>query len=275
VIEVWGTTCRGRVRKSNEDHFLVAELDRELGVRGSSLRLPAGPTVTESPQGLLLAVADGVGGRAGGAIASAIAVEAMAHYVLTVMPWELDTRCPDESRLEAWITEALRRTQRKMRRVAERRGIDPRMATTFTMAYVAWPHLLVAHVGDSRCYLQRDDSLRRLTIDHTMAQQMIEQGHLDPAKAKASPFEHMLINSLGGSSDELWVELHRVELQPGDQLLLCSDGLTGHLDDDELRDHLARGLARGRSIEATVAELVDCANARGGKDNITVVLGRF
>ncbi|WP_266218501.1 PP2C family protein-serine/threonine phosphatase [Paraliomyxa miuraensis] len=270
IIEVWGATSRGRVRKENEDQYLVAALDRGLGVRRTSL----GPaTTTDSPQGLLLAVADGVGGRAGGAIASATAVDAIARDVLTAMPWVLDEDATDDDRLElrldAWISDAFRRTQRTMRRVAEDQGIDPRMATTFTMAYVAWPGLIVAHVGDSRCYLWRDEELQRLTSDHTMAQHLVAEGHLRPEEA--APFDHMLVNTLGGSSDDLWVELHRLTLEPGDQLLLCSDGLTGHLRDHELRDHLGRDCA----IETAVEDLVAHANARGGRDNITVVLARF
>lgn len=266
-------TDRGRVRKENEDQYLVAELDRGLGVRRTSLR-SSGLAISESPQGLLLAVADGVGGRAGGAIASATAMETMAHDVLTVMPWMIEDTAPNEGRFEAWISDAFRRTQRKMRRVAEHHGIDPRMATTFTMAYVTWPDLVVAHVGDSRCYLwrptrDRDGTLQCLTSDHTMAQRLVEQGHLEPAKA--SPFDHMLINTLGGSTDELWVELHRMQLEPGDQLLLCSDGLTGHLSDDDLYDHLRED----RSSEEAVEDMIAHANARGGRDNITAVLARF
>lgn len=272
-VEVWGTTDRGRVRKANEDQYLVAELDRGLGVRRTSLGAPQRSALTECPQGLLLAVADGVGGRAGGELASAIAVEAMAQYVLTVMPWVFDANDPDDGRIEAWISDAMRRTQRRMRRVAQRRGIDTRMATTFTMAYVTWPDLVVAHVGDSRCYLERKGTLQRLTADHTMAQHLVEQGQLEPTLAKTSPYDHMLINTLGGSSDDLWVELHRLRLEPGDQILLCSDGLTGHVDDEELERHLFA--KRRRSIEATVEGLVTRANARGGRDNITVVLARF
>lgn len=248
----WGRTDRGRVRPSNEDAYFVAALDRTADAR----------------PGLLLVVADGVGGRPGGEVASALAVEAMSCYVQTMVPWVLTAAETDRERLDAWLRGALRRTQTRMRRLAIERGLDPRMATTFTMACVTGPDLVVAHVGDSRCYLVRDGAIRRLTVDHTLAQRMVEDGQLSPEDAERSPYGHMLLNALGGSSDDLLVDLHRERLQPGDQLLLCTDGLTRHLREDEL----AQRLTAGQPLETTVDELVATANARGGSDNVTVVL---
>lgn len=262
-IDAWGRTDRGRVRPTNEDQYLIIPLDRPTDDDAAA--------DVDGPRGLLLAVADGVGGRSGGEIASAITVDAMAQYVRTMVPWVLTAAERDGERLDAWLRDALRRTQGRMRRFATRRGLDPRLATTFTMACVTWPDLVVAHVGDSRCYLARGGVLERLTEDHTLAQRLVQEGHLGPEEARVSPYGHMLFNAVGGSTDELCVDVQRVRLEPGDQLLLCTDGLTRHLDDDEL----AQRLARKQSVDRTVDELVTHANACGGLDNITVVLARF
>lgn len=255
LASAWGRTDRGRVRPTNEDSYLVAALER---------------TGAHTPPGLLLVVADGVGGRPGGEIASAVTVEAMACYVQTMVPWVLTAGERDRERLDAWLRGALRRTQTRLRRLAAHRGLDPRLATTFTMACVTGHDLVVAHVGDSRCYLARDGGLERLTVDHTLAQRLVDEGQLRPEDADRSPYGHMLLNALGGSTDELAVDLRRVRLQPGDQLLLCTDGLTRHLREDEL----ARRLATAGPVEAVVDDLVTTAVARGGSDNVTVVLAR-
>jgi serine/threonine protein phosphatase PrpC len=257
-IDAWGRSDRGRVRHSNEDCYLVATLDH------------TGHASVDAPPGSLLLVADGVGGRPGGEIASAIAVDAMASYVQTVVPWVLTAGEPDRERLDTWLHDALRRTQDRMRRFALRRGLDPRMATTFTMACVTGSDLVVAHIGDSRCYLARDGGIERLTVDHTLAQQLIEDGQLTEKQLARSPYAHMLVNALGGSSDELSVDLSRTRLRPGDQLLLCSDGLNRHLSDEEL----AERLAERKPVDVTVDGMIELANERGGSDNVTVVIAR-
>jgi len=254
----FGRSDCGRMRPSNEDSYLVATLDR------------ATDATPDTPPGLLLVVADGVGGRPGGEIASALAVDAMACYVQTVVPWVLTAAEQDRERLDAWLHDALQRTQARMRRFALHRGLDPRLATTFTMACVTWPDLVVAHVGDSRCYLARDGELERLTTDHTLAQRLYDEGQLAPGRLDRSPYAHMLLNAVGGSTDELSVDLYRTRLRAGDQLLLCTDGLTRHLPDEELGQHLAVE----RPLDRTVTELIELANERGGSDNVTVVLAR-
>jgi serine/threonine protein phosphatase PrpC len=257
-LDAWGRTDRGRVRPINEDRCLVAALDRPTGATADST-------------GLLLIVADGVGGRPGGELASALAVDAMACYVQTMVPWVLTAAESDRERLDAWLCEALRRTQTRMRRLAARRGVDPRMATTLTMACVTGSDLVVAHVGDSRCYLARDGALERLTVDHTLAQRLFEDGQLDADELERSPFGHMLLNAVGGSTDELGVDLQRVRLRAGDQLLLCTDGLTRYVRDDEL----GQRLADRAPLDTTVDGLIASARDRGGADNITVVLARL
>ena len=269
-VEVFGATDVGRRRRDNQDQFLIAELERGLLVHGSSLAQVDGTTVTDSPQGYLFAVADGVGGSGDGAAASAIAIDAVAHYALTLMPWMVVARSREAEASQRALEQALRGAQARMSRVAERAGLSPDMATTFTLAYVSWPDLFVVHAGDSRCYLLSEGGLDQITRDHTVAQALIAEG-MPPEDIAGSALAHTLENALGGHDDDLRVEMHHQQLRPGDQLLLCSDGLTGHVDDIALE----RALRDETSVEQTVQGLIDAANEQGGRDNVTVVVARF
>jgi PPM family protein phosphatase len=268
--EVFGMTDRGRVRERNEDQFLVADLERSLLIQSSSVGM-IGTSLTEVPQGRLLMVADGMGGYGNGEIASSIAIEALARYAFAVMPWLLSHSETSEADLERALRQALQHCHEKVQRTAQREGLDSRMGTTLTMAYVTWPELHIAHVGDSRCYLAREGELRRLTRDHTLAEQLVEAHALSPEEARRSRFRHILVNAVGGSAKSVRVDLHSFELLPGDRLLLCSDGLTGHLGDAAIAEQLSQPVSAKSSVHA----LIDAANAAGGSDNITVVLAHF
>jgi protein phosphatase len=228
-------------------------------------------SLTESPQGRLLMVADGMGGYGHGEVASSVAVEALASYAFAVMPWLLRHTNASEQELTRALEQALEHCHRKVKITAERQGFDRRMGTTLTLAYVTWPELHIAHVGDSRCYLFRNGALSRLTRDHTLAQQLIDEKAISEEEAKNSRFRHVLVNTVGGSSDALRVELHTLELRHGDQLLLCTDGLSGHLTDAQLTQHLNQPIASTDVVRGLIA----AANAAGGMDNITAVLARF
>ena len=141
------------------------------------------------------------------------------------------------------------------------------MGTTLTMALVLWPTLYVAHVGDSRCYLLRSGTLTRLTTDHTLAQQIADQG-IAPL-GPDSGLHHLLWNSLGGS-ETAKPQTTKLRLEPSDVVLLCSDGLTLHLSEDEI----ARTVATSERAAALCSKLVERAKAAGGLDNVTVVIAR-
>jgi protein phosphatase len=187
------------------------------------------------------------------------------------MPWLLMVSRTTEQDFVAGLQRALESCNEQVRTVAAQRGLDARMGTTLTMAYVAWPDLYVAHVGDSRCYLQRAGQLHRLTRDHTVAQQLVEQNALSAEEAEQSRFKHVLVNTIGGASEKVEMEFRHITLEPADQVLLCTDGLTGHLSDQDLANYLASG----RSAEQLAKEMVEHAKRAGGEDNITVVLARF
>lgn len=270
--DVWGRTDIGKVRSSNQDQFLIASLERALLVEGSSFPAQAGTRLTDTPQARLMIVADGIGGHGGGEVAAAVAIDAMAHYAFAAMPWVNEGSETSTRELLEGLQGALRSAQSRVRRVAKRKHLSENAGTTFTMAYVTWPCCYILHVGDSRAYLMRDGGLHRLTSDHTLAQQLVDHKAMSEEQAKKSRFSHVLVNAVGGSSDELDIELHRVELALDDQLLLCTDGLHGAIEEDTVRECMTKP---GRSVAEVVADLVERANEAGGRDNITAVLARF
>ncbi len=272
IADAYGATDRGRVRASNQDQFLIAALERSLLVEGSSLPTDAGTRLIDTPQGRIFVVADGIGGHGGGEVASAVTIDAMAHYCFAAMPWvQRRSECTSEE-LATGLQEAVRIAQARVRRVARRKALDESLGTTLTMAYVHWPELLLVHVGDSRAYLLRNDQLFRLTVDHTLAQQMIDVDLMTEQEAKQSNLSHVLVNAVGGRSDDIDVELRHLTLELDDQLLLCTDGLYGMVDDAAIATSLRR---TNRPVVEVVDGLIAAANAAGGRDNVTAVLARF
>ena len=272
VADFFGATDVGQVRKGNEDNFLVATLERSLFIEGSSLPAEAGTRLTDTPQGRLLIVADGMGGHEGGQLASAVATDAMAHYAFAAMPWAVGRGRLSNEEVAQGLQEAVTKAQARIRRVAQRKHVDDRLGTTLTMAYLTWPDLHLVHVGDSRAYLLRDDKLHRLTKDHTLAQQLVDGQAMTPDEAARSRLSHVLVNAVGGGSDDVTVELHRVKLKLEDQLLMCTDGLYDMVSDAMIAAHLED---QSIPVEKVVHGLIRAANQAGGRDNVTVVLARF
>src|SRR5262249_13626517 len=141
------------------------------------------------------------------------------------------------------------------------------MGTTLTGAYTVGPEAFIAHVGDSRAYLYHQGNLTQLTRDHTLAQQCLDAGLRVPSRS----WYHILTNCLGGSEHEMKVEFHHYHLADGDQLLLCTDGLTDMVQNHEIAGILGRHTHPQQAVQA----LVDLALERGGRDNVTVVLARY
>jgi serine/threonine protein phosphatase PrpC len=270
AIDAAGLTDRGQHRERNEDAFLIASLDRTLTVKESSMQAP--PQVTGSSVGLLLMVADGMGGHGGGDVASQVAVATVANYVVNDLPW----MPPSASNLASHTSlPGLREGLSAALSSGDARVFDAgqhssarAMGTTLTMGYVLYPRMYVAHVGDSRCYLLRGRQLSQLTTDHTVAQQLKEAGVI--GKESKSEWESALWNALGGGQLGIDPQVVRAMLAPGDVVLLCSDGLTGHVPDEAI----ARILAEQPSARAACQALVDAANRGGGRDNITAVVAR-
>ena len=203
------------------------------------------------PDASLFAVADGMGGHAAGDVASQTAIAAFAAAFS-------ETRS---------LIVAL---QSANRAVIERGVAEPGkagMGTTLTAVHIMGRSMLVGHVGDSRLYRLRSHSLQQLTRDHTVAEEMIARGALTRIDAMQHPANSILTRSLG-SRAEVEVDELREDLESGDVLLLCSDGLTAMVTDDELLTILAQS----SSLEERARDLIGAANSRGGVDNITVLL---
>jgi protein phosphatase len=151
--------------------------------------------------------------------------------------------------------------------VAARKGASSQMGTTLTLAYLRWPDVYIAHVGDSRCYVLRAGQLVQLTRDHTLAQQMRERGGGD----NLSHFDHVLVNAVGGSRERPEVEGQRIRLANGDRLLLCSDGLSGELTSAVIASLLGSARSPGEACHRLVSAALDA----GGRDNVTTIVAFF
>lgn len=270
AIDCHGLTDTGRVRGTNEDQFLIAHLDKSVLVHQTSLPTTDHTRLAGGPRGHLFLVADGMGGAAGGHVASRLAVETLTKYVLRTLPWFFRLRSDEEEDLRGELKEAVEACEVAVAAAAAQDPARGRMGTTLTLAYVLWPRLFVVHVGDSRAYLLRDGHLHRITKDHTVAQKLVETGQMSSTAAEESRWSHVLYNCLGGGREGVDPEAHKATLRPGDALLLCTDGVTGELPDDRI----AALLAAGTAAEGAAA-LVAAANDAGGRDNATAVVARF
>jgi protein phosphatase len=267
-LDCFGASDQGRTRKRNEDQFLVAELQKSMLVGMTSLSPEESTRLFGRTQGRLLLVADGMGGAAAGEQASRIAVSSLTRFILNTMPWFIGLDEEHLQELKAELTHGLERCQKSIEAFASEHPATKGMGTTLTVAYVLWPHVYVVHVGDSRCYVYRGQELHQVTRDHTIAQQLRDTG------VKLGPntrLGNVLWNVIGGGSSELSPEVYRLEMEVGDTLLLCTDGLNRHVADDAIAELLAQEL----SATETCHELIAAANNGGGTDNATVVVARF
>jgi PPM family protein phosphatase len=269
--DIAGATDVGKERERNEDHFLVAELDRWLYVRQSSLIEQTDSARTGGTEAVLLAVADGIGGHAGGDMASAVVLDSLLQYTGLVMPWFGRDR-DAEARIGAELAAAVRSCQDRLLDVARRMKLSAgRPGTTLTAAYLTGRALLVLHVGDSRCYRVRDGRLERLTRDHTLAQDIADSQGLAADSPEQSPYAHILSNAVGGGDTNVRPEVATQDLTRGDTILLCTDGLHGQVTDPEI----ATVLLRAPDARAACHELIRRANAGRGRDNVTAIVARY
>ena len=259
VVRVFGRTDVGQVRDHNEDNFLVADLTK------ASRGLMEGDRVqTVGDRGTLLGVCDGMGGAAAGEVASQLAVDIIYQRMLSGEP----PTSHDElaGRLVSAIEAAGTRIFSEAKADRSRRG----MGTTSTVAALIDDHLFLGQVGDSRAYLLRGDRMVQVTRDQSLVNQLIEAGQLTEEEAETFEHNNIILQALG-TADTVQVDLTYVELRRGDVLLVCSDGLSGMVRNDEIREVLR---TFDDPLEAC-RELTDRANQAGGHDNVTVVVARF
>jgi protein phosphatase len=198
-------------------------------------------------------------------------VRGIESFVLTALIPLLNSHNVARDAVAAGFHTALRKIENLLLDEANR-NLDRRgMGTTATVALTLNSHLIVSHVGDGRCYILRDGKLQRLTRDHTLVQTMLDQGLISPDQAAHHRFQHVLTNSVGGSSRGVVAESHRSRLRAGDTLLLCTDGLTRMVAEDQILETLQAEPDPWTACQC----LVDLANAAGGRDNITVIVAQY
>jgi len=266
-IDVCGLTHRGRVRNENADHFLIASFYRAMQVHNSSLPANAFSSLSADSRGYVFLVADGVGAFAQAANGSARAIRSVAQYLVDMSEVTMPSDPDREEEIVGRARAAFGEAHETLLQLDEE-GVHGTAVTTLTMLILIWPRAFVVHAGDSRAYRLRDGTLTQLTTDQTMAQAMIESGEMTLDAAEVSPLRHVLVSALGSAQVDPQVSVHKLERH--DVMLLCTDGLTKHVSDAEIVEHLRRGA----SSESTCQSLIDLALARGGQDNVTVVIGK-
>ncbi len=266
-IDVHGLTHRGKVREDNQDHYLLCSLRRQLVVRGSSI--PDAETLLAESERLasLAMVADGVGGAARGETASRVALTAVTQYVTRSMRCYYGVWEDDEQFYEA-LKDGARQSHSELLRLGKEDKEYSGMATTLTLYLGVWPRAYLLQVGDSRCYLLRDGKLVQITTDQTLGQEMLDHGLLKPEQVAGTRLEHTLTSAIGGHQNAPVVS--RFDMDWGHVLLLCSDGLTGHVSNDRIREVLRSMTSAKQACERLLQDALE----GGGNDNITIVVGR-
>jgi PPM family protein phosphatase len=269
-VELHAKTDVGRVRRGNEDNFLLLDLGRAKEWSGSEG--PESPAELDQfalgDQGMVLVVSDGMGGALAGDVASRMAIEAVRD---TLMGENSDgTGCdPDED-----LVDCLRHATMQANRNIHYKSLEDSrcsgMGATLTGAAVKGDKLDLIQVGDSRGYVMRGEQIRLATKDQSLVQQLVDVGQISEEEAETHMFRNVILQALG-AQNELTPATARIQIRQGDTLLLCSDGLSGKLRNEDIRQIVA-GSA---DLSAACTNLIAAANDRGGEDNITVVLARF
>jgi protein phosphatase len=266
-VEFGALSHRGLVRDANEDHYLVVRRRRVRDVLLSNL--PVELLNQAEQEAYALAVADGMGGHAFGDLASFLALWVAWDLGSSEIKWAVKMNRSESDELKLKAAVLFRLLDRALRSAAEAQPQLFGMGTTLTACYTTGPELFVLHAGDSRAYLYRGGALRRLTRDHTLAEEMIDAGMAEPESDAEVSQRHVLTNCVGGGSVAVEVEHHR--LAHGDRLLLCTDGLTVLVSEVEIAALLNTHPRPEDACRALVDRALDC----GGLDNITVVLAHY
>jgi PPM family protein phosphatase len=269
TVKAFGITDRGKVRPTNEDQFLIAELTKAMRVWQTSLPEPK-LQVSEEHAHLFL-VADGMGGHRAGERASALAVVAIEQFTLNTFKWFFGSNNTEAQKVLAQFQSAFSQADASILKEAAEHPELSGMGTTVTMAFHVGSQLCVVHVGDSRAYLYRDRALHQLTQDHTLMADMVRSGALRPDQVAGHSLRHVITNVVGGQELGVIVEARAFELQAGDRLLLCSDGLTEMVTNGAI----AATLDAEPVPEVAARKLLAHANDGGARDNITLVIVQF
>ena len=270
LIELHAKSDVGRVRRGNEDNFLLLDLTTSQTWSGSDG--PENPAeMNQFPLGalgLVLVVSDGMGGALAGDVASRMAIEAV-HDVL--MGKHVGAGCEPGASLLDCLKHATMQANRNIHYKSLEDSRCSGMGATLTGAAIKGDKLDLVQVGDSRAYVMRGQKIRLATKDQSLVQQLVDVGQISEEEAETHMFRNVILQALGAQT-ELAPATARIQIRQGDMLLLCSDGLSGKLRNEEIRQIVADS---NGDLAAACDALVAEANHRGGEDNITVVLARF
>src|SRR5215510_9020195 len=271
IVELYAKSDVGRVRRGNEDNFLVLDLSTEQTWTGGADGNPPSENLTRfdlGDKGLVLVVSDGMGGALAGDVASRMAVDSVREMLLGT---EGEEACDPQLDLVECLKNATHYANLSIHLKSQEDSRCAGMGATFTGAAIRGDNLDLVQVGDSRGYVIRKDHIRLATKDQSLVQQLVDVGQISESEAETHMFRNVILQALGAQSDVTPVT-GRIRLRQGDVLLLCSDGLSGKLRAEDIQQIVVNG-------QDDLAKACDClveeANNRGGEDNITVVLARF
>ena len=263
-LESYGLSHEGKVREGNEDHFVIASLQRSLEVRQTNLEDRAVLDPLCGPKAYLYAVADGVGGLDGGRLASGLTIRTIVEYLSeTVGSYHAVAYGQEKAFLDP-LGKAVQRAHDKLHSTFGLPQGGP--ATTLTIALVVWPQAFVVHVGDSRAYHLHEGTFKRLTRDQTMGAYLMDEYKMTEKQVEQQGFNNVLSSAVG--AQDMTPAVTALSLEPGDSLVLCTDGLTKHVSERKI----AEVLQHASNAEGACRKLVDLALEGGGKDNVTVVV---
>ena len=266
-FDVYGLTDTGKVRDVNQDNFLLASLHKRMQIHFTSLENLAELPIEDERLAYMVMVADGVGGGLGGDQASRIAITGVSQYIQSSMQCYYNQDSKDEDFLDA-LQEAAMACHESVVKESEEHPEVRGMATTLTLVIGVWPRAYVLQVGDSRFYMLHKGRLIQVTRDQTIAQELVEQGVLTRSDADNTRWANVLSSAIGGTQTAPVVT--RIDQAWESIILLCSDGLTKHVDEKRLE----QCLANMKDSKSACEELMKAALDGGGTDNITIVVGR-
>jgi len=265
-LALYAQTDMGMVRSGNEDNFLILDLSTGRSWTASEEEPQDLLTYSQGYYGSLLAVSDGMGGALAGEVASGMAVETVRDRMLQLQAHDVYGKMPFHERLRLSIEEANMLINAEGQTNPAHKGLG----ATFTAVATLGDKVYFGQVGDSRAYMIRGDKIERITKDQSLVQQLIDAGQITEEEAETHSYRNVILQALGAHSN-VNVEVNSLPLCNLDTLVICSDGLSGKVHQEEI----ARIIHEASDFKSACQRLIDLANERGGEDNITVVVAQF
>jgi protein phosphatase len=270
VVDLAAVSDRGLVREHNQDCYLVVCIRRSMERLLTNLLADQVPARSEEV-GYGFVVADGLGGPTGGEVASQMAISTLVNLALHEPDWVFGISPEDTKRRVQRMAKRWERVQEAIRARGDREPALGQMGTTMIAAISLGRRLVIGHIGDSRVYVFRRGQLHQLTRDHALVQTMVDLGAMTPEEAATHPRRDLLMRSFSAAGDAYQGDFQQATLADGDQLLLCTDGLTDMVDNETIGSVLSRAASADEACQLLLA----AALKNGGKDNVTIALARY